>query len=544
MFGLPQNRNIVLIGFMGTGKTEVGRLLAAALGRPFLDTDRVVEQRAGRSVSRIFSEDGEEAFRRLEMEAVAEASACRGFVIATGGGVVLRRENMERLRKAGVVVALDADPRAILARVRKAEDRPLLRGDPAGRLIRLYQERAPLYKDADLVVDTTGLSAQEVVSKILRELGNRPSEESSDVVVRLDMGPRGYDVRIGQDLLASVPTYLTGVTRGTQVAVLTHPRLEVLYGRSLIASLRAAGYDVVTIVVRPSESSKSLRTAERVYGSLVEARFERDSVLMALGGGVISDLGGFVAATYLRGIAWVALPTTLLAQVDASIGGKTAVNHPRAKNAIGAVHQPVLVVADIDTLGSLPAREMRSGLAEVVKTAVIGVPGLFGYLEENIIRVLRRDPDTIRRVVRECVAFKASVVEADESERAGRVILNYGHTVAHGIEAAAGYHGLTHGEAVAVGMTLEAKLALRLGLADRDLVERQTRLLERAGLPVRLADLCRGHPPAVAEVRAAMMHDKKVRAGRLRFVLPTSLGQVVVRDDVPDDVIDEVLAGD
>lgn len=539
--------SIVLIGFMGTGKTAVGQRLAARLGRPFIDTDALVEARAGRPIARIFQEDGEEAFRRLEAHAVAEACTQPGAVIATGGGVVLRPENMRRLRQAGVVVALRADPDAILARVGAGEDRPLLSADPATRMRDLLAERDALYRQCDLSVDTTSLSVEEVSDAILAFIearSQRPADGASvpDRIVRVALGERGYDVHIGRALLQRTAGYLRARGLTGRVALLTHPDLLAAYGGVVVASLRGSGYEVATVTVRPSESSKSLRVAAQVYDALVEARLDRGAALLVLGGGVAGDLGGFVAATFLRGIAWVAIPTTLLAQVDASIGGKTGVNHPRAKNLIGAVHQPALVLSDIDTLRSLPLRQMRSGLAEVVKTGVIGAPDLIAYLEEHVRAALRRRPDVLAHIVRRSAEYKAAVVAADEREAGGRAVLNYGHTIGHGVEAACGYRGLTHGEAIAVGMTLEARLAVRLGICDEGLLERQTRLLEAAGLPTRLGQVRRGRPPDPAAVVGAMAHDKKARAGRLRFVLPAALGRTVVRDDVPTPLLEEVLA--
>jgi len=551
-------RNVVLIGFMGTGKTAVGRRVAARLGCPFVDTDTLIEERAGRPIPRIFAEDGEAAFRQLEAEVVDAAAGRDGVVIATGGGVVLRPENMARLRQTGVIVALRADPKAILARV-GGSVRPLLAGDPEGSIRRLLAERDVLYGEADLAVDTTALSPEDAAARVIafvtrpaRGAGGangagaptrRPRPAAAPVpeqVIRVALGARGYDVRIGPAILSRAGEYLRACGIAGRLALLTHPRLDALFGRPLVESLRASGYEVLTVTVPPSESSKSLRAAQRIYDALVAAQLDRTAALLALGGGVAGDLGGFVAATFLRGIAWVAIPTTLLAQVDASIGGKTAVNHPRAKNLIGAVHQPALVLADIETLRSLPVRELRSGMAEVIKTGVIGAPDLFEYLEGQLGRVLARRPDALAHVVGRCAAYKADVVAGDEQETGGRIVLNYGHTIGHAIEAAAGYAGLTHGEAIAVGMTLEARLAVHLGACDAALLDRQTRLFERTRLPVRLAGL--RHPPAPEAIAAAMTHDKKARAGRLRFVLPAGLGHTVVRDDVPSTLLQEVLA--
>jgi 3-dehydroquinate synthase len=541
----PRAPNVVLIGFMGTGKSAVGRCIASRLGRPFVDTDAVIEARAGRTIARIFAEDGETAFRQLEAAAVAEAGAADGAVIATGGGVPLRAENMRALKRRGLIVSLTASPQAILARVGGGAERPLLGDSPASAVQRLLAERDAAYRDADLVIDTSEASAEEVADRILEFLVSRTArpatETSGERVVRVALGERGYDIRIGQALLPRLPAFLRDAGITGRLALLTHPALEARYGRTLAEALRAAGYDVATVTVPPSESSKSLRAASRVYDALVDARLDRGSALLALGGGVAGDLGGFVAATFMRGIRWVPLPTTLLAQVDAAIGGKTAVDHPRGKNLIGAVHQPALVVADIDTLASLPRRQLRSGMAEVVKTGVIGAPDLVEFLERNLRRVLARRADALAHTIERCAAYKARIVAADERESGGRMLLNYGHTIGHGIEAAVGYRGLTHGEAVALGMTLEARLAVRLGVCAAEVLERQTALLEQAGLPVALRSLG-AVKPEIQAVLDTMTHDKKAVAGRLRFVLPAAIGRTVLRDDVPPTLLKEVLA--
>jgi shikimate kinase / 3-dehydroquinate synthase len=539
--------NVVLIGFMATGKTAVGELVASRLGRPFIDTDALIEAQAGRPVPRIFAELGEAAFRRLEAGVVADAAARSGCVIATGGGVVLSPENMDRLRRGGLVIALHADPRAILARA-GGGGRPLLGDDPEGNVRRLLEERAPLYRAADLLIETSSLSVETVADRVVAFVQGRarpgaaPAAHPHPACVRVDLGVRSYDVWIGEGVLEDAAPYVNRCGIRGRLALLTHPRIDMLYGRALADRLRAAGYDVVSLTVPPAESSKSLRMAERMYHALIDARFDRHAAVLALGGGVACDLGGFVAATFLRGIAWVSVPTTLLAQVDASIGGKTGINL-RAKNLIGAIHQPALVLSDIGTLRSLPLREVRSGMAEVVKTGVIGDPLLFEFVEQRTRACLRREPDVLAWIVGRCAAYKAGIVAGDEREAGDRMVLNYGHTIGHGIEAAAGYRGLTHGEAIAVGMTLEARLADRLGLCDAVLVDRQTRTLAALGLPVRLGALARGKAPAPDRIQAAMAHDKKAGAGRLRFVLPEALGRTVIRDDVPPALVEEVLAG-
>jgi len=307
-------------------------------------------------------------------------------------------------------------------------------------------------------------------------------------------------------------------------------------------SLRQAGLRTVSIVVPPGESSKTLAQAGTLYDRLLEAEMDRGSVVIALGGGVVSDLAGFVAATYMRGIPWVAVPTTLLSQVDASVGGKTAVDHPLCKNLIGAFHQPSAVLADIETLRTLPDEELRTGLAEVVKHAMIRDANLFAALEAQADRLLARDSKVLEDIVTRNVEIKAEVVMADERESGLRRILNYGHTVGHALESlslkTAGLStaaALAHGRAVALGMMAEAQIAQRRGLVGQAIVERQKNLLQRFGLPVRLK------APDVKACLALVRHDKKAEAGRLRFVLPESIGSVRIVDDVTDEEIREAL---
>lgn len=525
-------RNVVLIGFMGTGKSEVGRRLSRRLGWAFVDTDRAVEARERVPVARIFARRGEAYFRDVESAVVARVAERREVVIATGGGVVLRAENMSRLRRTGWIVALTAPADVLARRLGDGRGRPLLAGGAVRDAVeRLLDQRRPLYRDADLVVDVASVSPDRVVDTILGFLARRERQ-----TVPVSLGARSYPVHVGDGISSLLGFDLQGMGAGPQVVVITHRHLLREPADRVPRVLRAAGYRVTVAAVPPGERSKSLEQAGRLYTALARAQAARDSTVVALGGGVVGDLAGFVAATYMRGLRVVQVPTTLLAMVDSSIGGKTAVNHAGAKNLVGAVHQPALVVCDVRFLRTLPDRELRSGLAEVVKTAVVGDPDLFPFLEENLPQVTGRDPAALVEVVRRCAAVKARVVESDERDLGPRHALNYGHTVGHAVESVAGWGRLTHGEAVAIGMTVEAALAHRLGLVGADLVERQRALLARCGLPTHLPPL-----PSDRLLRALRL-DKKVRGGALRFALPVGIGVVRSEQEVPEAVVREVLA--
>jgi 3-dehydroquinate synthase len=302
--------------------------------------------------------------------------------------------------------------------------------------------------------------------------------------------------------------------------------------------LTALGIEAATVVMPPGESTKSLDQASRLYDELVSGHADRHTLIVALGGGVIGDLAGFVAATFARGLPLIMVPTTLLAQVDSSVGGKVGINHPAAKNSIGAFHQPAGVWIDTETLRTLPARELRAGLAEVVKYGVILDSEFFAGLERDVDLILAQDGQALRRIIVESCRKKAAVVSEDEREETGlRAILNFGHTIGHAIEAVAGYDGpFQHGEAVAVGMAAEARLAERLGWIGADAVDRLTRLLERFGLPTSAPGLDAG------KLMAAMARDKKNRAGKIRFVLPRSIGKVELTDTASHDDVRAVLS--
>jgi 3-dehydroquinate synthase len=357
------------------------------------------------------------------------------------------------------------------------------------------------------------------------------------MVVPVRLGARSYTIVVEPGALARVGDHLRSLGVGGKTALVTDPTIRALHARGATESLRAAGFAVVDIDVPEGEEAKTLAVAERCWEALLAAGLDRSSTVLALGGGAVGDLAGFVSATYMRGMNFVQLPTTVLAQVDASIGGKTAIDHPRAKNLIGSFYQPRLVLVDPETVLSLPEREFRSGLAEMVKHGIVLDAAYFGEMEDGAPALLRREPKALERLIGESCRLKASVVERDEREADLRQVLNYGHTIGHAIEAVTGFRQWTHGEAVSLGIVAEARLARRLGLASDETVTRQERLLAAVGLPTVLPGL---DPEAVL---AAVGRDKKSRDGRIPFVLAPSIGSFRLVYDVVADDVRAVLTG-
>jgi 3-dehydroquinate synthase len=351
--------------------------------------------------------------------------------------------------------------------------------------------------------------------------------------VHVNLGPRSYDIEIGSGNMAEAVRFCDAEVDDAHSVIITDSNVDDLYSEPLADALQQGGAQVDILTVEAGEHSKAADVASDLWEQLLENGADRQTVIVALGGGVVGDLAGFVAATFGRGLRFVQVPTTLLAQVDSSVGGKVAINLPGGKNMVGAFWQPRGVLIDVDVLKSLPDREYRAGLAEVVKYGVIQDADFFAYLETNIEPVQNRDPAVLTQIVERCCRLKADVVEEDEREETGvRSILNYGHTFCHAIEAATGYDQLLHGEGVAIGMMCAARLAGRLGRVDAAFVERQRQLLASCGLPLDVPEIDRD------ELIELMGRDKKVQHGKLRFVLPTRMGHVeLVRDVATDDIM-------
>jgi len=521
--------NIVLVGFMCTGKTSIGKQLAAALGMKYVDSDGVIEERAGKSIMRVFAEEGEQHFRRLERKVIAHLAAKSGLVIATGGGALGDPRNLADLRRSGTLVGLTAAPETILQRAQKQGTRPLLKvSDPLARIKQLLAFRAEQYAQADLSIDTTGITVARGAARVLRALTTVP----------VSLAERSYDIVIGRNLLGQARDFISRLGDFPQIIVISESRVWDLHGASLLSGL-PKGQSIILPALEDQEKIKSLRYAEQLYEELLRLGAKRDSLLVAFGGGTIGDLAGFVAATYMRGVDFVQIPTTLLAQVDASVGGKVAINHPQAKNLIGAFWQPRLVLADIHCLDTLPRQQFRNGLGEVVKHALMADERLFCYLEEHVEEVMRINPQTLHYLLWRNCQIKAAVVSQDEKEAGARATLNLGHTFAHALETVSNYHNLSHGEAVAIGMAAAGRLACQLGKFSQANYSRVLELLQAYHLPTQA-------PPQLAlnDLLAAMQGDKKARQGKLRFVIPLRIGKVKIISDPPLPEIRRALSGE
>ncbi len=526
-------RNIVLTGFMGVGKTEVGRRLSELLNMKFVDTDTAIESAAGMSIPDIFQKYGEERFRSEETEIIRKTAQCSDCVIATGGGAVLNPQHMQMLREKGVIILLTAAPSVIAERVRKTGGRPLLQAEDLDlRISELLSARAAFYQDCDEQVDTSRRNIEQVVEHIISLLDKYQGSQDHGILerIKVDLDGSGYTIEIGAGNLGNLGrsmATLDSLQKVKKLLVITDEQVGSLYGKQVTDSLKDAGFSPLYHQLPPGEKQKSLESAEKIYTIAIENGLDRNSAVIALGGGVIGDLAGFVASTYMRGISLIQVPTTLLAQVDSSVGGKVAVNHPLGKNIIGAFYQPQLVFVDVRVLNTLASRELRSGLAEVIKYGVIHDHDFFCFLEENISQVFSLDEKVLSHIIKKCCAIKAKIVEEDEREKGVRALLNFGHTIGHALETITSYDYYRHGEAISIGMIAAAEIAVKRGLLEEGEKKRLKQLLNGAGLPVTIP-----RDIDVEDVLKVLPRDKKAEQGKPRFVLPLALGKVELFSDV------------
>jgi 3-dehydroquinate synthase len=556
--------NIILTGFSYTGKTQVGLEVARKLGWRFVDTDEEIIQNAGKPISEIFAYDGEDRFRQLEREILEGLCQEKDIVISTGGGAFIASANRELMLASGVVICLEARPDTVYHRLLKdAEEnpdqvvRPLLNSpDPLKRIMELKRFRQPYYAVSDWTVHTDNLTVEEAAEEVIhgwRYIGSKISDRTplSDITsARESESPyceypgatcvvktatECYPIFVGWGILDQLGERMRSAGLQGKAHIVSDDVVFPLHGEKVKRLLTKAGFIADSFVVPSGENSKSFETAVGIYDWLIEQRAERGDNIVALGGGVIGDLAGFVASTFLRGVPLVQVPTSLIGMVDSAIGGKVGVNHPQGKNLIGAFYQPQLVLADIQTLTTLPRRELVSGWAEVIKHALIRDPRLFELLEARSQELLDLEEEVTAEALACSAAIKAAIVSEDEKEKGIRTILNYGHTIAHGLEAATNYGRFLHGEAVAIGMTGSAEISQRLGLLDQAVMERQREIIGKFDLPATCTDI------NLDSVFRAMELDKKVKGAKIRWVLLSGIGQTVIRDNVPPEVIESVI---
>jgi 3-dehydroquinate synthase len=539
--------NIILTGFSGTGKSHIGYIVSQMMRWDFMDTDDELTKRASATIEEIFKNYGESKFRQMEKALISEFSDLSNFVISTGGGAIVDEENYKYMKENGFIVCLEAKADTINARIKQQHNvRPLIsQGDPHERINQLKSQRQHQYAMSDWTVHTDHLTPIQVAREIIRAWEIRQDQIYEQVRLgTLSQVPSftvstkslSYPVFVNYGILTKITEYLKFAGVSDQVFVISDEVLKDTHLATLKLSLINAGIDCKTFLVRSGEHNKSMETAQAIYSWLVENRAERSSTLLALGGGVIGDLTGFVAATFLRGLKVIQVPTSLAAMVDASIGGKTAVNLPEAKNLVGAFHQPIAVYADLDTLKTLSSRELASGWAEAIKHGLILDKDLFSLFETRYQDITYMSPEISEHIISRSMEIKARVIEQDERETTGRrILLNYGHTIGHGLEAASRYGTLLHGEAVSIGMMGAGIISNRMGLLSSGNLDRQRSVLKNFNLPLEYSSI------DPEDILKAIQLDKKIASKKINWVLLEDIGKTCIRTDVPEDLVKEIV---
>ena len=534
--------NLVLAGFMGTGKTTVGQLVAARLGMPFVDTDALIEAEEGMTVPGIFASKGEPHFRALEREVCMRVAHQAGKVVTIGGGALLDYDIHAALERNGILVLLTCEIDALLGRLKTSAlrgERPLLDGDFRQKVNELLAARKPIYERVTLRVDTTHLTPAQAATEVMElyELELLPLSQrrgaAREVIVRLP--EQAYPLRIGHDLLGNIHAPARNEKLGRKVVVATDSNVAALYGDKVLNALKA-DFDAHLVQMPAGEAHKTLSSVNLFIEGFLDAGLDRSGWVLALGGGVVGDTAGFAASIYMRGVTLVQAPTTLLAMADASIGGKVGVDHPRGKNLLGAFKQPRMILADLDTLATLPGEQIACGMAEIIKAGIIADPTLFALIEETPPGELDYSQALLR-----AITVKRDIVERDPFEAGDRALLNLGHTFGHAFEKCSNY-ARPHGYAVAQGMVVAARLANLLGMCEPLLEWRVRNALEKWALPTRWGPPDLVGSEAADRVWQAMQVDKKRRDGALALVLPEAIGKVSLVTGVLEERVKGALA--
>ena len=503
---IVDKRSIVITGFMGTGKSSIGQLLADELGRPFADMDSLIEMRASKTISEIFAQDGETVFRQIERQVLSDLVAEQGQVIATGGGALVSEENLILAEDSGLVICLDASPEALAERLEGDESRPLLQqGDTLTSIRTLLAARRSAYARIPWHIDTTKRSENEIVAQILSLWRGQPNS------YHISSTAGDYAIVIADHITPNLPSLLQAHCGQGAVMIVSDENVWHYHGKAVEGELKTMDRPVHRLILPPGEQHKNLDTLSQLYEGFVAAGLDRSSTVVALGGGVITDMAGFAASTYMRGIGLIQMPTTLLGMVDASVGGKVAVDLPSGKNLVGAFVAPRLVAIDPALASTLDETQVQCGLAEIIKAGIIDDPELFERLEQG--------DAPLRWMVERALEVKIRIVQQDPQEHGLRAVLNLGHTFGHAFELLSNYT-LPHGFAVSMGTATAARTAEIMGLCNSETCQRIENTLQRHNLPVRW------QAESIKAVIQAMQSDKKTLKGVMRLVLPHDIGQV------------------
>jgi shikimate kinase/3-dehydroquinate synthase len=501
--------HIFLYGPPGTGKSTIGKILARNLSLSFIDLDQAVESKAGMTISKIMKQQGESAFRGLETSALINLEDEAESVVALGAGALLLDENRAFAETNGKVILLMAEVETLLERLQyDSGKRPLLKGNLREKLTSLLEKRNEHYNSFPMIVRVDERSADQNAHQVQIVLG------------RYHLFAMGeYDAIVQSNGLEQIGDLLKLYELQNPIIV-TDENVAKFHAEKATASLRKSGFNPNILTVPTGETHKNLETISVLWKSFLENELDRKSTVIAFGGGVIGDVAGFAASTYMRGIAWVGVPTTLLSMVDASLGGKTGFDLPEGKNLIGSFYPPKLILADPQVLNTLPEAELISGMAEVVKHGIIADPELFSLCSRGLDWV----KDNLEEIVKRAMAVKIKVIEEDPYEKGFRAALNFGHTVGHAVELVSKFN-LRHGEAIAIGMVAEAKYSVRIGVADKGLDEAIAESLKVLGLPIQIPE----EMPR-EEIIRAMRVDKKKSTNVIRFALPVEIGKIKLMD--------------
>ena len=540
-------QRIFFTGLSGSGKSSVGRKVSELLRWDFIDTDTFLSERCGMPVGQILIEFGEQKFRQMESEVLVLAADNEQVVIATGGGAVISEANRTFMREHGLTFYLETSVEIAWQRIQeqilqtgKSVQRPLVVGtDGQQRLQSLFLARKQWYEEGVVCINTNedslDIISKRVVAFVLSN-GYLKNSSQSQETVTLQLGKVTSKAIIEWGGLSHLPEYLKSSGFSQRVFVVTDSDLGRFYSKPILSLLRNDGFVPQIFTIPAGEASKSIWYWQQILDWLVEQKVEQREPIIALGGGVIGDLAGFVAATYHRGVPLIQIPTTLLAQVDSAIGGKTGINHPLGKNLIGSFYQPVLIIVDPTFLLTLPERVYLEGWAEIVKYGMILDADLFEMLEDHTSSLRARDATLLTKIITRCIQLKMDVIQRDERDGGLRNVLNYGHTFGHALETLTEYGTWLHGEAVAVGMEVAAWIAVARGLLTNEKALRQHDLLLELRLPLR----CPGID--TLSLLEKMQRDKKVRTGHVRWILPSNIGQAEIYDDIPLALIQDAVA--